>query len=86
MQKVDGRKKGIRCWSGYGLFGMAYMILWGVLLSVSGADRAFGNVPAENTSFRLAAVPKPDRKHGRTDKVNSQSGRIAPTSFGGRRA
>ena len=58
MQKVDGRKKGIRCWSGYGLFGMAYMILWGVLLSVSGADRAFGNVPAENTSFRLAAVPK----------------------------
>ena len=58
MQKVDGRKKGIRCWSGYGLFGMAYMILWGVLSSVSGADRAFGNVPAENTSFRLAAVPK----------------------------
>ena len=58
MQKIGGRRKGIRCWSGYGLLGMVYMVFGGVLSSVSGADRAFENVPVENTSFRIAAVPK----------------------------
>ena len=58
MQKIGGTKKGIRCWSGYGLFGMVYMVFGGVLSSVSGADHAFENVPVENASFRIAAVPK----------------------------